>query len=273
MVEIEPYTKILWKSKRDREIWSRRIQEASRLYYYCEYRTFEIGLRDVIVYHLHLDDKLEQSILTFNKHDIVFYPIRRSKMYSGFSHRHLSPSKNDPQFIYGCIAYRRNQDKAIKFYEASVDKVDHRTIGKLLGYPECCIDFFVDNWSKVSIDPMYEIATNSEGATINDNRVELSVHPFTNQMLRYFGLRITPHLPCSFTCERTIELGKTWFEIMKEKDRTVANWLLDLLSMETEWNCYKGISIVDTPIFKGVTNSDSCLKKKIVTNLGWNGSV
>jgi len=156
------------------------------------------------------------------------------------------------------------------FEEYSLSRpVNHVGIGKLLGYPDCCLGFFDNNWSKTSIDPMYEAAIVTDGAKIKGRVATVKVHPYCNNLLRYFGIRITPHLTCSLNCKKTIKWGKKWFKVMSEIDEEAANWAKELLSMPLTWSCYKGVTIIDAPIFRGISNSDGALEKKTVKNLGW----
>jgi len=254
---MEPFVRLVWKSLEDQNKYSDKIRRAASVYSKVEMLTFLKGWRKVITFHMS-PDTMDRDLEFLSRHDLVFIPIRRSKMYSGFSHKHITPRPGDPYFIYGVVSRREDMEYARMFKECSVGpRVDHETIGKLLGYPECCIDFFTSVWGKV-VDPIYE----AYGP-------EAEIHPACNQALRYFGLRMTPHLCCSPKCERTIEMGKRWFRLMKEVDEAGAKSLLELLSMPFRWDCLKGVAIIDTPIFKGVTNSDLTHKRKVVINRGW----
>jgi len=254
---MEPFTRILWFDQKTKQIWKRQIEQARRLYEAVEFATFEAGMRDVYVMHIY-PEKISQQLEMIAKGKYVFLPILKSKRYSGFSHRHIPPKPGDPYFIYGVVA--RNLEDAERFKECSIgNKVDHVEIGRLLGYPECCTEFFDKVWNKKSIDPIYE----AYGS-------ETSIHPFCNQALRYFGIRLTPHLVCSPTCKRTIEMGKKWFKVAESIDYGSAHTLLKLLSMPFKWSCLNGCAIIDTELFRGVTNSDKCSEEKVVINHGWN---
>lgn len=81
--------------------------------------------------------------------------------------------------------------------------VDHLRFGKLLGFPDCCVDFFrkYNNWH-VYNHP-YETLKNTkriEGKAIGSY--------YCNNVLMdniYFFIH---HLPCSYRCEATIEYAK-----------------------------------------------------------------
>ena len=252
---MDPFTRIVWFDAETKNKWEPLIQRASRAYNATELATFELGMRKAIVYHV-IPENLMSDLEFFAKSGYVFLPITKSRMYEGFSHRHIPPKHGEPYFIYGVLA--KNLDDAKMFKDCSQGKVDHETIGRLLGYPKCCIDFFTNVWGNGVIDPIFE----AYGA-------EAHIHPFCNQALRYFGLRITPHLCCSANCQKTIKMGKKWISIMRKLDAEGANAAFQLLSMPFEWSCLNGAAIVDTALFRGVTNSNMVKEKITVKNWGW----
>ncbi len=266
MQPIDPQTRIVFWTKDLKEIWKPRIDRMSKVVALTELETFLQGLRSVYVYHIH-SDKFEESYAFLRKFDLVFYPITKSAVYYGFSHRHLPVKPGKPYHLYGVCVKRGREKLAEKFLEASREG-DHATVGKLLGYPKCCIDFFCNTWPK-SLDPIYQIAQNTENHRENKESIEVIVHPFCNQMLRYLGIRITPHLPCSFECKETIKLGEQWFKIMKKIDKEASEWILDLLSSPITWDCYRAVAIVDTPYFRLITNSVPTEERLRVLNLGF----
>lgn len=255
-MSIEPFTRLTFYSKSDREKWLPIINGCSELYRLTEFATFKAKMRRCYVLHVN-PDSLEYYLSLIGSRDYYYIPMLRSKCYQGFSHRHIPPKEGDKWFVYGVLSHTK--EDAELFVEAS-NKGDHKTIGLLLGYPECCIDSFIDRWcSKGIIDPIYEAYGD-----------ECIVHPYCNQALRYFGLRITPHLPCSGNCESTIKMGSDWFSIMKQINSVHADYLFNILSMPFTWSCMNGVAIIDTPIFRGVTNSNFDSKLKIVRNKGYN---
>jgi len=268
MRDLEPFTRIIWKSSLAKAHWSRIINDLSKLYRETEWQYFIRGHRTCYVAHIY-PESLDSFFETLNKLDLAFFPITKSKRYRGFSHKHLRVKPGDPYFYYGVVVKRGAEKTAQSFIEASKIS-DHKTIGKLLGYPDCCVKFFDNTWAgRRIIDPLFEAALNTKGCRKEENTLELRVHPYCNQFLRYFGLRITPHLPHSFDCKRTIRLGQKWFDIMKELNENRANTLKEILSMPLTWDCFRGVAIIDTKFFRGITNSNFIQQRKIVKNLGW----
>ncbi|MHA1288237.1 MAG: hypothetical protein ACTSPB_12610 [Candidatus Thorarchaeota archaeon] len=278
MIEINPTTRIIYWNKELKNLWSERIRKISVAYNTAEFLTFKLGMRRVYVYHVN-SERFEDSYELLRDNDLIFYPTNKSGIYQGFSHKHMPVEKGKPFTLYGAVAKRDDKKAGEMFVKYSKSNpVNHKGIGKLLGYPECCLKWFAENWGNPSIDPIYEAALNTKDAEweVADklhrettHMVTVNAHPFCNNMLRYFGIRITPHLTHSMQCKETIKWGEKWFKVMKKVDKEAAKWVWELLSMPLTWNCYKGIAIIDTPIFRGVTNSDGTLTKRIVENKGW----
>ena len=268
-MEIKPQTKKLYWNKDLESLWEPRFKRVRKLYNNAELATVIAGMRRVYVYHVN-SQRFEDSYEFLRKNGLVFFQTNKSGIYSGFSHKHL-PVKEDEAFtLYGAAVKADDQEAGELFTQySSEERTDHGGIGELLGYPKCCTEFFNEVWPGTSVDPIYEAAMKTLGATTVDDTVEVACHPYCNNMLRYFGIRITPHLTCSMQCKETIKWGEEWIEIMRQIDDEATDWMIELLSMPITWNVLKGVAVVDTPVFRGVTNSDGTLTKKVVNNLGW----
>ncbi len=268
MIEVE--TRIVYWNEDLLELWGPRIRRISSAYNKTELATMLLGMRRVYVYHIN-SERFEESYEFLRENDLSFFLTDKSGVYQGFSHKHMPVEKGKPYNLFGA-AVKRNDHEAGKLFKeySSANPTNHVGIGKvLLGYPDCCTEAFDEIWPNISIDPIFETALETKGMKRNGNTVTVSVHPYSNNMLRYFGIRIIPHITCSMQCSKTIEQGKRWWEIMSEIDNEAAKWAKEILSMPMTWNCYRGVAIIDTPVFRGITNSDMTLKKKIVNSLGW----
>lgn len=75
-------------------------------------------------------------------------------------------------------------------------------LGRLLGYPECCIEHFGKHWP--------EAVTRHKGNMIRYTMANSKGYSFpssTNFFLRYFGYYSLQHFPCSLECRRSRSLG------------------------------------------------------------------
>jgi hypothetical protein len=83
-------------------------------------------------------------------------------------------------------------------------------LGKLLGYPKCCCEFFKKNAaveSKRQNDYVLATLRESDGF----------VFPFyTNVAIRQIDINLLSHFPCSFKCEESIKIAKKHLEILRK---------------------------------------------------------
>lgn len=226
--------------KKGFEEWPAKLNKMSRLFHTAEYQMVKKGKRNAAT--IHIDQNNMQEIMDrINKEDLKFTPLRKSGYYQGFSHFHKQVETGEPFYWYGCLT--RDQKDAEIFKTADL-KGDHKTIGKMLGFPECCGNYFARTFPAVNYDPIWV-----------DKQNEVSGFAECNQMLRYFGARITSHLSCSPECKGTKKIGEEWIRVMKEEDSRLTKELYDLLSGEIIWNSYHGVVQVDTPYFVGLTHT------------------
>ena len=137
-------------------------------------------------------------------------------------------------------------------------------IGELLGYPACCRDFFRDVWVEHGmIDTTWPQAMNSGAA--EGGMIETPAAPETNVLWRWMGVRAVPHLPCSFSCEPTVELGKNFVQVGRDNGyEQEMDWLMEILSWPIEWSCMHGILELKTPIMKVSASTDATAGKHVV---------
>lgn len=275
MVEVFPFKKISWRSKAIAEECEPLRQRIYKAVSYAEYESVKRGIRRCDVYDLsphNFDNQIKRIFL-----DELFYlPILRSQSYGGYGHRHY-PSKtiNQNTFIYGVVA--KTLDDAILFHDAGVVEVnqrineypttgiDHTTTGKLLGYPDCDIDFFNSTWLKDGcLDPMFEMAQNSQHEVVDTYHVKVSGNPRLNRLIRYWGFNIIPFFPCSFNCSDADKFAEWWFKLMKECDSEAAEACLEILNVPMLWSLSNCITVVEHPLFTGSANGYYTPEKRVV---------
>ena len=242
--DVEPKTKIAWRENvtgEDKEI----LRSIIRDLWMAELRSVREGDRKCTTFHINSDRAME-DLKTIEDLRLVFVPIRKAAQFAGFAHKFSDPEPNNPYTLYGAVA--KKYEDAEKFRDAGSN---HKIIGDLLGYPGCCIESFNKYWVRGEIDPLYIAAMNTEGAK-KKGKYELEVegYPECNILLRYFGFRCVPNLVCNYQCEGSKEFAKMFLKHVKHKKE-----LLEILSMDCEWSCLKGIAIVKHPLFVGISNS------------------
>jgi len=264
MLELNPFGRIVWNSNTIKTEWQNKLDAMQVLSAKAEYQVVKQGKKQVNVCHvpLHAFDKQIQEI-THDK--LVSLPLSRSTVCSGFSDKRYTAER----FCMSRLVARvvaRDLETAQRFV-AATEKADYVAIGQLLGYPKCCCEAR-QSWSNSGIlDPCYEGAVKSEGSKIDELGVHVNVHPYVNSLLRYFGVKITPFFPCSFSCNEAIKVGETWLNVLKSIDKETAGVIKDLLEQPISWSLFKGLIYVKTPFFKGVVKGYDCeVRKDIFAN-------
>lgn len=258
-IDMPPFARTVWASPEAKQIWEPKINVASRAYYKLELETVIRKTRDCTTRHIN-PDRMDSEIRELSQMGLVFLPMQKVGTYTGFAHRHPPVIKGKPWNWYGVVSH---SPKYAEAFALATDRRNHGAIGDLLGYPQCCQSFFSEMWPNGFIDPIWQAAINTRGAVKSDYKIELPTEcsPLWTG-LRYIGVRLTPHLSCSFSCSPTAEIVNQWLEI--GKDLEGIEDLQELLSLPCEWNCSKGIAIVTTPYFKISTNSNPCWPTHIV---------
>lgn len=231
--------------KQGYEDYPAKLAKMSQLFGQAELLTVVNGQRRAATTHLS-QENLNSLLPKLNRYGLIFTPLRKSGYYQGFAHTHKAVQPGDSFYWYGCVT--RNLKDADAFVQA--DKAgDHNTTGVLLGFPPCCTKYFTDTFPK-NYDPVWiELEGETQG------------YPECNQLLRYFGARISSCLSCSPTCKDTHESGKKWLATMAGIDEEVTAELVKLLSSPMVWSSYHGVVEVETDYFVGVTHTFPYLDK------------
>jgi len=250
MNEMFPFIRFAWKTAQIQNEWEKWRNKMARLSYETEYQSVVTGIREANVYHLNsnsYDIQIEKVFLD----GLVFLPIQRVKSYEGFAHRHY-PTKqlNMNTLIYGVVA--RDLQTAEQFREAHYGKINHKKIGKMLGYPECCVDFFDKTFTKGILDPVFESALTGEGTA------------FTNPLLRYAGFKILPFFPCSFDCKEAYNFGEKFFKLMLQMDSEAAKKLKLILEMPCKWSLKNQVVTVEHELFYLIANGYPSQYKEVI---------
>lgn len=256
-LDVFPFVGFIWNSVWAQEDWAHLVKRARTWHDRAEYWMVKEGARKCATLHIspHNYDEIIERIA---KDKLVWLPIQRTRNYNGFSHMHFPVGHLDMNSsVYGVLA--TNMEDALAFREASESKpTDHKTIGELLGFPDCCTDAF-NEWWPLYYDPVYQTAQRTEGIKTwkgeNYSAIYVTPHISTHQMLRYAGFRITSHFPCSLDCKASVEVGKVWMDVGSKYDPRGLEALIEILKLPGEWSCLHGIAQIETEPFTVTTNS------------------
>jgi hypothetical protein len=146
---------------------------------------------------------------------------------------------------------------------------DHHGVGRLLGFPPCCRDFFHRVWVDERLtDTTWSQARESRPDAPGDI-IEVDGRAETNVLNRWLGVRAVHHLPCRFDCAPSVRLGRRHLDALAEIGYVrEAAWIEDILSWPAEWSALHGIAEIRNPVVKVVTATDATTAKRVVR---WRG--
>jgi hypothetical protein len=121
-------------------------------------------------------------------------------MENGFTNKAVRVKKNETEKGMEIICISKNEEYAQRgaFYE---DIQEHERLGILLGYPKCCVDYFVKNFNENNTNPEIK----------SDNI-------YTNLSKRKQDYCILSHFPCSRNCLESVRLAKAKLLILERYD-------------------------------------------------------
>jgi len=149
-----------------------------------------------------------------------------------YSNKGIKVKTDDPRqgmlFIY--ISKDQMKAELAAKYEA---EGNDKELGLLLGYPLCCIEFFIRHKEKQSIgknDYAEPILKNSQGY----------MFPFyTNIFKKQFDVTLLNHFPCSLECEGSIDLAQLHLDLIRKHDPSLAEHFIQRLKGKI--NVEKGV--------------------------------
>lgn len=263
-IETESFTTINFVSSDAKRIWKPIIRRCTELVQRLELVSVAKNQRRCAWRTVKVNEieKLTRECMDLG---LNTYPIQNIGSWGqGFTHKTKPAIDGKPMSTY-CIITKSIED-ALE-YQAAFSKADHAKQGRMLGFPKCCTGFFLKNWPKY-FDPIWQCATNSNhnGGEFGKNIIELhDYNPLANPILRYIGLRVGFHIPCSFNCEESVSIAMERLSLNKDKDDTDLKRILGhLLYMPMEWSVLNGIALVKTPIFYLRANSVPAIEKYTV---------
>lgn len=148
-------------------------------------------------------------------YEVAPYKVILADKDKKYSNKGFKARVDDPRkgmfFVY--ISKDERKATEARIYEM---KDNYKELGLILGYPECCVDFFCKHEPERSkLDNNYVVPAlkNSQGYRF----------PFyTNIFRRKEDYVLLSHFPCSFKCERSIEIAKKRLKMLYELEERTA---------------------------------------------------
>jgi len=116
-----------------------------------------------------------------------------------YSNKGIRIPENDSRCGMQFIYFSKDEQKAwlAAYYELMGNDSE---LGLILGYPKCCVNYFLSNFSKNNPNPEQK----------GDN-------PYTNISKRNQDLVLISHFPCNSKCKESTQIAKHNLMVLKEK--------------------------------------------------------
>jgi hypothetical protein len=277
LLDIKPMglTRYQFANLESKHKWEEKIRRGRKVYPQLEYMTVSLGVRDCAIEHTVTDDNIDERIRFYGKKGLILIPMSENYIGNGFSH---SDESSGGQKYYRSVLARTPEaaEKFIHFHNTR----DEVGIGTLLGYPESSCHFFDEVWKKGFVDPIWQQAENTEKPMLKNSRTftdpkgnptkhlirlrqKEDAHLITS-VFRYTGVRVISHLPRSFDDDASIKVAKNWVQAAKDLNLDGMQDVIDIQQLPYEWDCFKGMVEVRTPVFKFIANSVPCYPKHVI---------
>jgi len=241
-----------WRDHHAHQIWEDRIRRISAAWNQIEIESVISGLRKC-------------ALIRIPAHDFSDLKKRLERSNIAASEISSVPSsywrKAQKLELYVAVYSGGTKENFI----TACKQNDHKEIGRLLGYPSCCRDFYHQACVKEKkSDTVWPVALNTTNEE-TENALEIFGSLNTNFLLHKMNLKAIPHLPCSFNCGKSGENSEQFIRLGRENDYAEEmDWLHEILSMKMEWSALHGIAEIKTPLFKMITGVDTTTEKRMV---------
>lgn len=261
---LDDFTRVAWVSDQAREAWAPRLARITTAWAEIEWRAVLAGVRSCAVTMASPEEFLVQGS-RWAEVGLGALPVEivgvSGQPYSATS----TPLEPGQPFQFRFVL---GKPESLAAFKAAWDAGDQAEIGGLLGYPECCREFFRRVWvDEAMVDTTWPMAA-AGGMPPGETTVEVGGPAQANILWRWMGARAVPHLPCRFDCPATVEFADRLLAVGRASGfGEEMDWLLEVLSWPAEWSALHGIAEIKTPVLKVVTRTDATARRYAVRRL------
>lgn len=254
-----------------------------------EYLNVVENVRDAHLTFIKPED-VENKTKFFSKYGLSIVLLDKEADTSGNYGNHSLPYVEGQRFTWRSIITKPefvNDWKDIwNVRETDVLKCEH-LIGRALGYPDCCAKQFTEIWMKRGgIDTTWQQAActvtntsnyvDAERLMLDYNAICLpdNTEMWSSNLLRWAGLKLVSHLPCSFNCKESKKIALQNIAVAtKNGFGDEYHKLCRMLDWEISWTAEFGVATIETPVFNIITATDITTVPYKVVKKGHNNCI
>lgn len=266
--QLPEFTRISWVNDAARDAWEPRIARIGQAWGEIEWRAVIAGERRCSVTMV-APERLPARAGHFARHGLSTLPVEIQGIVNySYANTTVKPTLGGP-FAYRIVV---GTPADVADFQSAWEAGDQEAIGDLLGYPPCCREFFHQLWVEHGLrDTTWAMALGSskEPPAAGVRSLEVAGPPEANILWRWMGVRAVSHLPCSFSCQATAEIGAKNLEIGREAGHEEEmDWMREILSWPVQWSALHGIAEIKTPVLKVSATTDTTATKYVVRRPG-----
>jgi hypothetical protein len=210
-----------WPSEYEREVWEPILTRAQGAWSELEVASITEGVRDSALVYLTPAELVTASA------DCARVGLELTPLASADGH----------------VRAAVHRPGLADLWRAAWERSDDENIGLLLGFPGCCRGFFSREWALKGSSDVVPAMTTVEG-------------PWeANILLRWLGVRLVPHLPCSGDCGATLAQAREYLLAGERAGVDVAA-IETLLRLPVTYSAVHGVAVVTTPHFRFMAGAD-----------------
>jgi hypothetical protein len=254
--KLDEFMRYSWVSEQARSVWEPRISHLSNFFITLEREAVLHRVKPAVLTNYH-PAELARNTAEWAKQGLLTAPLYQENLSGTYV---SATQKFDPKRPWMYKVAIGDPEVLSELISAHA-KGDWVTVGKCLGYPKCCIMFFLQYWVQQGwFDTTYPMSKDWRGGF---------VHPANNILLRWAGIRLASHLPCSFHCKHTEKQGMDYIRLAERigYKEEIAQ-VVEMLNWPVEWSSLHGVAIITTPVFRIVTATDALPEKVYVRIMG-----
>jgi hypothetical protein len=163
-----------------------------------------------------------------------------------------------------------SRSATIENMNALLDRGAAAPVAALLGYPDCCARFLRELVGQRRLDATWSVAQSSGQGATDPSNISICAEPETNVLWAPLGIMAVPHIPCSFGCAASRQVGLEITNLARAMgyEAEIA-WMQEILCWPVQWSALHGIAETKTPVLKMVARTDATAGKH---TLDWQGA-
>jgi hypothetical protein len=228
--------------------------------------------------YLLLKNGIKPVIRTGINNDVMFGYIRNLCQREGFSLKTGTLEMFGNKWRVGYIS--RKSELAEKACELERDN-NIMEYGRLLGYPDCCIknwmarihrgdDMVIESFIKTKPSFYCNNIFNFESRIDPHREIGQGSGKIFDKSCHNFLIR---HIPCSFDCKESIEIGKKTLELLEMNVPDFAKGVVNVIKKPVlyfdsfRWVVFDGTARGNRLFYKGIASVDSLIEKSLLDKL------